>query len=68
VVHQLELITDMLGTPAPEVIAKARPAGACFGRAGPRAPAGPPACPRRSVHAEPGPGARRCATRRRGAS
>lgn len=25
VVHQLELITDLLGTPSPEVIAKARP-------------------------------------------
>ena len=30
VVHQLELITDMLGTPAPEVIAKAGPRSRSF--------------------------------------
>lgn len=28
VVHQLELITDLLGTPSPEIIAKVRASGA----------------------------------------
>ena len=74
VVHQLELITDMLGTPAPEVIAKAR-------RPAPnlRCPA-PACCPGllrqlcrpvgvlRGGSGVPAARARRCATRRRGAS
>ena len=74
VVHQLELITDMLGTPAPEVIAKARrPAPSALScacllprPAAPAVQAGGRAS--RRLRGPSSARARRCATRRRGAS